>query len=240
MTDEHASPIKTPRQLITIVLLAFAVPIIIGVLVSQLVTSGEKGISEDDSKILARIQPVGNVVLADASGPKGALTGEQVYGQVCKACHEAGLAGAPKTGDKAAWSARIAQGEKTLDAHAIGGFQGKAGMMPAKGGSANLTDDEVKRAVVYMADKAGATWKESAPATAAVPPQRRQQRPLRPRPRAKPMARKFSKPIALPAMARASPAHPRSATRPRGRRASRKASTSSTRTPLAAFRASRV
>src|SRR5260221_13929607 len=114
MTDEHASPIKTPRQLITIVLLAFAVPIIIGVLVSQLVTSGEKGISEDDSKILARIQPVGNVVLADASGPKGALTGEQVYGQGCKACHETGLAGAPKKGDKAAGGARIARGEKTL------------------------------------------------------------------------------------------------------------------------------
>src|SRR5260221_5419162 len=112
MTDEHASPIKTPRQLITIVLLAFAVPIIIGVLVSQLVTSGEKGISEDDSKILARIQPVGNVVLADASGPKGALTGEPVYGQACKACHEAGLAGAPETSDKAALSARLAQGAK--------------------------------------------------------------------------------------------------------------------------------
>jgi cytochrome c5 len=168
MTDEHSSLIKTPRQLITVVLLAFAVPITLAVLISQLVTSGERGIHEDDSKVLARIQPVGNVVLADASGPKGVLTGEQVYGQVCKTCHDAGLAGAPKFGDKAAWTARIATGEATLDQHAIAGYQGKTGAMPAKGGNADLSGDEVRRAVVYMANKAGATWKEPAAAPAAV------------------------------------------------------------------------
>ena len=81
MTEEHSSPIKTPRQLIIVVVLAFAVPITLSVLVSQLVTSGEKGIREDDSKVLARIQAVGNVMLAEASGPKGMLGGEQVYGQ---------------------------------------------------------------------------------------------------------------------------------------------------------------
>ncbi len=168
MSDEHSSPIKTPRQLITVVLLAFAVPITLAVLVSQLVTSGEKGIGADDSMVLSRIQPVGNVVLAEASGPKGALTGEQVYGQVCKTCHEAGLAGAPKFGDKAAWTARIAQGETTLGQHAIAGYQGKSGVMPAKGGNANLTDDEVRRAVAFMANKAGASWKEPAVAPVAV------------------------------------------------------------------------
>jgi len=161
------SLIKTPRQLITIVVLAFAVPIAVGVLVSQLVTSGEKGMDKDDNKVLARIQPVGEVVLVDASGPKGALTGEQVYGQVCKICHDAGLAGAPKIGDKAAWRSRIAAGEKTLDQRAIAGFQGKAGAMPAKGGNADLTDDEVRRAVVYIANKSGASWKEPAAATTA-------------------------------------------------------------------------
>ena len=102
MTEEHSSPIKTPKQLIIVVLLAFAVPITLAALISQLVTSGEKGIHEDDSKVLARIQPVANVVLAEASGPKGMLSGEQVYTQVCKTCHETGLAGAPKLGDKAA------------------------------------------------------------------------------------------------------------------------------------------
>lgn len=163
---EHSSLIKTPRQLITVVLLAFAIPIAVAVLVSQLATSGEKGVDADDSKVLARIQPVGNVVLAEASGPKGMLTGEQVYGQVCKTCHDPGLAGAPKTGDKAAWSARIASGETALNQHALAGYKGKAGVMPAKGGNADLTDDEVRRAVAYLANKAGANWKE--PAVAAV------------------------------------------------------------------------
>ncbi|MEO8344947.1 MAG: c-type cytochrome [Betaproteobacteria bacterium] len=169
MTDEHSSPIKTPKQLIIVVLLAFAVPITLAVLVSQLVTSGEKGNHEDDTKILARIQPVGNVVLAEASGPRGMLTGETVYAQVCKACHDAGLAGAPKFGDKALWSARIATGQAMLEQHAIAGYTGKAGVMPAKGGNADLTDDEVRRTVAFMANAAGATWKEPAIVAAAAP-----------------------------------------------------------------------
>ena len=104
--------------------------------------------------MLARIQPVGTVVLAEPSGPKGMLTGEQVYGQVCKTCHETGLAGAPKFGDKAAWAKVIAQGDKLAFEHAIDGFNA----MPPKGGNSDLTDDEVKRAVVFMANKAGANW----------------------------------------------------------------------------------
>jgi cytochrome c5 len=169
MTEEHSSPIKTPKQLIVVVLLGFAVPIALALLVSQLVTSGEKGTHQDDSQVLSRIQAVGNVVLAAPSAPKGSLGGEQVYAQVCKTCHEAGLAGAPKMGDKSAWSSRIAQGENTVFQHAIAGFQGKAGAMPAKGGNADLTDDEIKRAVVYMVNRAGAGWQER-PAPAAAAP----------------------------------------------------------------------
>ena len=162
MTEEHSTPIKTPKQLIVVVLLAFAVPISIAALISQLVTSGEKGMNDNADMVLARIQPVGTVVLAEPTGPKGMLTGEQVYGQVCKTCHETGLAGSPKFGDKAAWSKVIAQGEKTAFEHAINGFNA----MPPKGGNGDLTDDEVKRAVVFMASKAGANW--TAPAVAAV------------------------------------------------------------------------
>lgn len=76
--------------------------------------------------------------------------GQQTYQQACAACHAAGVAGAPKTGDKAAWKDRIAQGNDTLYTHAIKGFQGKAGFMPAKGGRADLADDVVKAAVDYM------------------------------------------------------------------------------------------
>ncbi len=163
MTEEHSSPIKTPKQLVVVVLLAFAIPIGFAVMISQLVTSGEKGMHDNDNLILARIQPVGTVVLAAPSGPKGMLTGEQVYNQVCKTCHETGLAGSPKVGDKAAWGKVIAQGEKLAFEHAIGGIRA----MPPRGGNGDLTDDEVKRAVVFMAGKAGATW--TAPAVAAAP-----------------------------------------------------------------------
>ena len=79
--------------------------------------------------------------------------GKKVYGATCAMCHAAGVAGAPKPGDKADWGPRIAQGKDTMYKHAIEGFTGAKGMMPAKGGSANLTDAEVKAAVDYMADK---------------------------------------------------------------------------------------
>ncbi|MBD3609779.1 MAG: cytochrome c5 family protein, partial [Gammaproteobacteria bacterium] len=76
--------------------------------------------------------------------------GKAVYQQACFACHGTGAAGAPKFGDKAAWKARIAQGMAKLNQHAITGFQGKTGYMPAKGGRMDLSDDAVKSAVTYM------------------------------------------------------------------------------------------
>ena len=161
-SDPHSSPIKTPKQLVIVVVLAFVVPITLIVLISQLVTSGPKGGEgrADDNRVLERIQPVGTVVLAEATGPKGSLTGQQVYDQVCTTCHGPGIAGAPKVGDKAAWGPRLAQGEKTLFQHAIAGFQGKGGMMPPKGGNPDLADVEVQRAVVLMANQSGGSLKE--------------------------------------------------------------------------------
>jgi cytochrome c5 len=76
--------------------------------------------------------------------------GQQTFQQACAACHGTGVAGAPKVGDKAAWKDRIAQGSAKLHEHAIKGFTGKAGVMPAKGGRADLSDDVVKAAVDYM------------------------------------------------------------------------------------------
>ena len=75
--------------------------------------------------------------------------GKALFNTACTACHTAGIAGAPKIGDKAAWAPRIAQGTNTLYEHAIKGFQGKAGVMPAKGGS-TAPDADVKAAVDYM------------------------------------------------------------------------------------------
>ena len=80
--------------------------------------------------------------------------GKSVYNKTCALCHGAGVAGAPKVGDKADWGPRIAQGKDTLYKHAIEGFTGAKGMMPALGGGAGLSDDDVKAAVDFMADKA--------------------------------------------------------------------------------------
>jgi cytochrome c5 len=114
---------------------------------------------------LARIAPVAKVAVAGQDNsalappaPAAAvaavdLPGEEVYAQVCGACHTAGVAGAPKTGDKAAWAPRIAQGPDTLHKHAIEGFQGKAGYMPPKGGRTDLSDQSVINAVDYLVNK---------------------------------------------------------------------------------------
>lgn len=90
-----------------------------------------------------------------ASAAVLAADGQQVYQQACASCHKAGIAGAPKTGDAAAWADRIAQGMDILNEHAIKGFKGSKGMMPAKGGRASLSDEEVMAAVAYMVEQSG-------------------------------------------------------------------------------------
>jgi cytochrome c5 len=76
--------------------------------------------------------------------------GTEVYENVCKACHGAGIAGAPKSGDKAAWGPRVAKGKPTLYEHAVKGFTGTAGIMPAKGGRTDLSDDLIHQAVDHL------------------------------------------------------------------------------------------
>ena len=94
-------------------------------------------------------------VAAPAAAPVAENTvGKSVFGKVCAMCHAVGAAGAPKPGDKADWGPRIAQGNDVLYKHALEGFTGTKGMMPARGANAALTDDEVKAAVNYMADQA--------------------------------------------------------------------------------------
>ena len=83
-------------------------------------------------------------------GSDDAKQGESIYTSKCITCHGAGIAGAPKLGDKAAWDARVAKGNAVLSQHAIEGFKGDTGFMPAKGGYMTLSDDEVSLAVQYM------------------------------------------------------------------------------------------
>ena len=168
--DEHESAIKTPGQLMAAVIGFFAVTIIgIALLVQYVTTDKLKGAGSDSQSaeaIAARLRPVADqaYTLKDVNAPKQLQAAEAVYTAICAACHTSGAAGAPKTGDTAAWSARIGQGYPTLLKHAIEGIRA----MPAKGGNPDLDDIEVARAVVYMANKSGAKFAEpTAPAAGA-------------------------------------------------------------------------
>ena len=168
--DAHEGPIKTPKQLVWAVVLSFLVPIFLIVLRINFVASGDRPAAGTDAlgpeAVALRLQPVGRVELQlAAAGPKVALTGEQVYKNACTACHAAGVAGAPKSGDAAAWAPRIQTG---YDALLNSALKGK-GAMPAQGGG-QFSDYEIGRAVVYMANQAGGKLPEpKAPAGDAQP-----------------------------------------------------------------------
>jgi cytochrome c5 len=133
-------------------LIALAVVIFI---IAQIIgAKPTKTAAVDDKTVVARIEPVGQLVLAKAVTAVAnsvvpsaqAADGQATYQQACFACHGTGAAGAPKLGDKAAWGPRIAQGKATLYKHALNGIRA----MPAKGGRADLSDDAVKAVVDYM------------------------------------------------------------------------------------------
>ena len=91
---------------------------------------------------------------AATAAADGGAEGASVFKKTCSLCHATGVAGAPKVGNKDDWGPRIAKGKDTLYKHAIEGFTGEKGMMPARGGGASLTDDQVKAAVDYMVAQA--------------------------------------------------------------------------------------
>jgi cytochrome c5 len=140
-----------------------------------------------------RIMPVGNVTMGDGT-PVGQRTGEQIFNKICIQCHAADsvVPNSPKVTHNGEWAPRIAQGFDTLFNHALNGFNA----MPAKGGAADLTDDELKRAIVYMTNQSGGNFEAPAvgaadaaasDASAPMPP------PRRTKPPAAPMAKKCLK-----------------------------------------------
>lgn len=170
---EETSFIKTPKQLITVVVLAFVVPIALIVMLASLVMSKSRFDSNHpamaDEAVAQRIKPIGDVILASAAGSAatGAKGGEEVYKTVCAACHGTGALNAPKTGDKAAWAKLIQSGMDKLTKNAVAGIR----QMPARGGNPDLSDIEVARAIVFMANQSGASWKEPTPPAAAAAPE---------------------------------------------------------------------
>ncbi len=171
--NEHQSLIRTPKQLVAAVA-GFFLVIVIGIILlvvfatsDRLVGAGTE--SQASSAVESRIRPLADegFNLVDANAPRVLQAGAAVYAAVCAACHDSGAAGAPKTGDTGSWSARLGQGYDTLVKHAIEGIRA----MPAKGGNPDLDDVEVTRAVVFMANKSGASFKEPAASVPAAPAQ---------------------------------------------------------------------
>lgn len=152
--EDHTGPIKTPAQLLWTSFFFFVAPIFIIIGLVYFVTSGNKpaaGAVDVELATAQRIQRIGTVELRDANRPLA--SGEAVYAAQCTACHAAGLVGAPKSGDAAAWAPRIATGYEALLTSALKG----KGAMGAQGGGA-YSDVEIGRAVVHMANAAGAKF----------------------------------------------------------------------------------
>jgi cytochrome c5 len=175
--DQHESFIKTPQQLIVVILLAFLVPIFGILLLVQLVLSrpGADPAALTAEAVSARIQPVARIEYGAPTAAPGARTGEAIVQATCAACHQAGVANAPKIGDKNAWAPHIKHGLSALVQTVVKG----KGAMPPKGGDASLTETEIARAVAHMANQAGANFKppaapavkgKPAPAAAAAQP----------------------------------------------------------------------
>ena len=161
--EAHTGPVKTPKQMLMLSLASFIIPVFIIIGLVFYVTSANKpaaGAVDTEKSTAQRIQKVGVVEIRDANRPLKA--GEEVYKAQCAACHAAGAAGAPKFADVGAWAARIKQGLEVLSTSALKG----KGAMGAQGGG-DFSDVEIARAVVYMANNAGAKFEEpKAPAAA--------------------------------------------------------------------------
>jgi cytochrome c5 len=164
---EHSSLIKTPKQLVIVVLASFIVPVVVIVMLAHLAIDGTRKPAATAESVAQRIQPVASVVVdpnapapvaiavvavtapgaaAPAAGGGDAAKGKSIYDSTCMACHAAGVAGAPKAGDKAAWASHLKIGKDALYASALKG----KGAMPPKGGNASLSDSDVKAAVDYL------------------------------------------------------------------------------------------
>jgi cytochrome c5 len=117
----------------------------------RIAPAGAVAVAGRDNSALAIVAAPSAAAAPAAATPKN---GEEAFKAVCSTCHGEGIAGAPKFGDHAAWAPRLAEGKATLYQHALQGYQGKAGVMPAKGGRPDLSDDLIRQAVDYMT-KAG-------------------------------------------------------------------------------------
>jgi cytochrome c5 len=164
MSDQPNSPVKSKLQGAIVLLGGLLAPILVIYLLVAPPASPEAPATQAKvAEVEERIEPVASVEVEeageasesqDAEGTNTAMSGADVVKNSCAMCHAAGLMGAPKVGDKAAWEPRIAQGYETLVEHAIKGIR----MMPPKGGNTSLSDEDVAKAVILMANDSGANF----------------------------------------------------------------------------------
>lgn len=176
MADSHAKMAQaTPQEVIISVVAGLIAPLLAIFLIVQLVLGIQDNQKADASSEAAqkataeRIKPFAQLAALDANAPKVEKSGQEVYDAVCASCHAAGALGAPKFDNKGDWAGRLGQGYDTLVKHAIEGIR----QMPPRGGDGDLSDVEVARAVAYLANSAGASFKApeaAAPAAAAAGP----------------------------------------------------------------------
>lgn len=162
MADSNAKTTQaTPQEIIISVVAGLIAPLLaiflIVVLVLDIQDKQKPDVSSEAAQkaTLERIKPFAHLVALDASAPRVEKSGQEVYDAVCTACHTSGALAAPRLDNKADWASRIAQGYDTLLKHAIEGIR----QMPPRGGGGDLSDTEVARAVVYMANSSGASFK---------------------------------------------------------------------------------
>ncbi len=168
LDDDHTGPVKNPKQLLLTVFFSFVLPIFIIIGMVYYVTSANMpaaGAMNVEQAVAARIQKIGTIAIRDAN--RQLKTGEEIFKVQCTNCHTAGLVGAPKFGDAVAWAPRIKTGYEALLNSAV---KGKNAMSPQGGGDFETL--EIGRAVVYMANAAGAKFGEpKAPVAPAAPAQ---------------------------------------------------------------------
>ena len=160
MSDEQMNDSTFGRLFIIMILAMTVLAIFLAVLAAGASSDvnarlDERSDQENSASVAERLAPVGEFAVGEAASVVAApviLSGEEAYAS-CTACHAQGIAGAPQVGANDVWTARIAQGIDTLYDHAINGYTGSAGFMPAKGGNASLSDESVKAAVDYMLEK---------------------------------------------------------------------------------------
>jgi len=171
MSEHHSMPKTTVTQFLLAVVGGLVPVLIVAVLITGHVMHyvakyGAPDAEKDGAAVAERIKPVAEIATAEGgAAAAGGKSGEEVVKAVCSACHATGALNAPKIGSKGDWGPRISQGYDTLVKHAISGIRA----MPAKGGAADLSDDEVAGAVAFMANQSGANFKAPEPKKAEAP-----------------------------------------------------------------------